>query len=315
MTSAVAVADPSPRARPRFVVPTGPVATGLAGAVCIAFSAIFVRLAHVSPATAAFFRCLDAIPVLWWLARRERRRYGLRVRRDRLLAFGAGALLAVDLVAWHRSIELVGAGLATVLANTQVVLVALLAWALLGERPSRRSAVAVPVVLVGVVLISGVAGGGAYGEDPVLGAAIASFSALAYSAFLLILRRGSRDLRHLAGPLLDVTVAATVVAGVVGLALGDLDLAPSLPATGWLGALALTSQVVGWLLITSSLPRLPAAQTSILLTVQPVGSVALGVLIFAEAPSAVQFAGVGVIIAGVLWSARRAPAAGRAGAT
>ena len=56
--------------------------------------------------------------------------------------------------------------------------------------------------------------------------------------------------------------------------------------------LALTSQVLGWLLITASLPRLPAALTSLLLTVQPIGSVALGALIFGESPTGLQLAGV-----------------------
>jgi drug/metabolite transporter (DMT)-like permease len=64
--------------------------------------------------------------------------------------------------------------------------------------------------------------------------------------------------------------------------------------------LALSSQVVGWLLISTSLPRLPAALTSVLLTVQPVGSVILGVIIFSEAPSAIQMAGVACIFSGIL---------------
>ena len=45
-------------------------------------------------------------------------------------------IFAADLTFWHYSIEAVGAGLATVLGNIQVVLVALLAWAVLGERPA-----------------------------------------------------------------------------------------------------------------------------------------------------------------------------------
>ena len=77
-----------------------------------------------------------------------------------------------------------------------------------------------------------------------------------------------------------------------GALIGEADLVPAWPAHGWLVVLAITSQVVGWLLISASLPRLPAAQTSLLLTLQPVGSVLLGVLIFAEAPSALQLVGV-----------------------
>src|SRR5215207_9975302 len=135
-----------------------PALSALGGAMAIAFSGILYRFADVSPETGAFFRCLYALPPLYLLARFEERRYGPRSRRSRVFAYAAGSFFAVDLIFWHHAIEAVGAGLATVLGNTQVVLVGLLAWVLLGERPSRRSLAAIPVVLVGVVLISGVVG-------------------------------------------------------------------------------------------------------------------------------------------------------------
>jgi drug/metabolite transporter (DMT)-like permease len=53
-----------------------------------------------------------------------------------------------------------------------------------------------------------------------------------------------------------------------------------------------------------SLPRLPAALTSLLLTVQPVGSVALGALIFAESPSGLQLVGVALVLVGLLTATR-----------
>jgi drug/metabolite transporter (DMT)-like permease len=146
-----------------------PVLAAVMGAMVIAFSAILVRLAEVSPATAAFFRCAYAVPPLLLLAWLERRRDGPRERRARLLGFGAGAFFAADLIFWHYSIDAVGAGLATVLGNIQVVLVALIAWVALGERPSNRVLGAIPIVFAGVVLISGAIGSGAYGDDPALG--------------------------------------------------------------------------------------------------------------------------------------------------
>jgi drug/metabolite transporter (DMT)-like permease len=63
--------------------------------------------------------------------------------------------------------------------------------------------------------------------------------------------------------------------------------------------------VVGWLLISVSLPRLPAALTSVLLTVQPVGSVILGVVLLGESPSAVQLLGVACIFSGVIVATAR----------
>lgn len=277
-----------------------PVLAALVGAFCIAFSGILFRVAHVSPATGAFFRCLWALPPLWWLARREDRRYGRRSPRARLLAAVAGAFFAVDLVAWHHGVEEVGAGLATVLGNLQVVLVGPIAWLLLKERPHARSLAAMPIALVGVVLISGAVGSGAYGRNPGLGVAYGIATALAYTGFLLTLRRGSADLRRVAGPLADATVVAALGSALLGLAFGELDLTPSLRAQRWLVLLALSSQALGWLVIAVSLPRLPAALTSVLLTLQPVLSVLFAAAILGEAPSALQLLGVAGVLAGLL---------------
>src|SRR5918911_1050594 len=135
-----------------------PVGAVLVGAVAIAFSGILFRLSHVSPSTGAFYRCVFALPPLWLLARREAR----ATRRATWLAWLAGAFFAADLILWHNAIEQVGAGLATVLGNTQVVLVGVFAWLLWRERPQNASLVAIPVVLLGVVLISGALEQGAY---------------------------------------------------------------------------------------------------------------------------------------------------------
>jgi drug/metabolite transporter (DMT)-like permease len=282
----------------------------IAGAGCIAFSAILVRFADVSPATAAVFRCLYALPALGVLALWERRRFGPRAPGQRRLALIAGLFFGADLVFWHYAIADVGAGLATVLGNVQVVFVALLAWFFLRERLAPRVQMAIPVALGGVVLISGVIGSGAYGRNPARGAIFGILTALAYSLFLLVLRQGNRDIRRPAGPLFDATLAGAVFSIVAGLVMGDLDVVPRWPSAGWLVVLALTSQVLGWLLISVSLPRLPAALTSVVLTLQPVGSVLLGMILLEETPSALQLSGVGIILGAVLiaTSGRRAEA-------
>jgi drug/metabolite transporter (DMT)-like permease len=272
----------------------------VAGALTIAFSAILVRLANVSPSTAAIFRCAYALPLLALLARREDRRFGPRPVAKRRLAWIAGVLLAADLISWHHSIEDVGAGLATVFANLQVVLVPLIAWLVLRERPPGRALATLPVVVAGVLLISGVLEHGAYGRYPQAGALFGLVTAITYAGFILVLRSGGTDLRRPAGPLFDATLSTTIAALIGGVALGEANLVPSWPAHGWLVLLALSSQVLGWLLITSSLPRLPAAQTSLLLTVQPVGSMVLGALLLAESPSSLQLAGVAIVLACVV---------------
>lgn len=295
------------------------VALGALGALAIAFSGIFVRLSGATPTTAAVFRCLYAVPVLALLARRENRFAGPRTMAQRRLSLAAGVAFAVDLVSWHYAIGAVGAGLATVLANVQVAIVGLVAWAVLGERPSRATMTAIPVMLFGVVLISGVIGADAYGDNPALGAVMGLVAAVAYSGFLLLLRSsnfadpgpatdeadrlrgtGANDQRHRAAALTDATMIGGLGAVLAGVVVGDLNLIPSWPAHGWLIAVALNSQVVGWLLISYALPRLPAVVTSVLLLLQPVGAVLLGIVLLDESPSLVQLGGVGLVLVGIV---------------
>ena len=58
--------------------------------------------------------------------------------------------------------------------------------------------------------------------------------------------------------------------------------------------------MLGWLLITIALPRVPAALASVLLTVQPVLSVVFAAILLDESPSAVQSLGIAVVISGIL---------------
>lgn len=280
----------------------------LAGALCIAFSGIFFRLSGVTPETGTVFRCLYALPVLGVLALAERRRDGPASAHAHLVGVCAGVFFAADLLTWHHAIVEVGAGLATVLANMQVVVVALVAWILLGERPSRGVAAAIPVMLAGVVLISGVVGAGAYGADPRLGVIFGTVAALSYAGYLLLVRYGNREGLRAATLLFDASATTTVVAALVGTIAGEFDPVPSWPAHGWLILVALTSQVAGYLLISFSLPRLPAALTSVILLAAPITTVAVGGILLGEAPSVFQFGGVGLILAGLaIANLRRRP--------
>ena len=277
-----------------------PVTTAVLGAACIASSGVLVRLADATPVTVAVFRCLYALPLLGALNHLESRRGGRLDLRSRRLAWIAGVFFALDLIFWHHAIAAVGAGLATVLGNLQVLIVGFAAWALLSERPHKTLFAAIPVVLVGVVLISGVVGHDAYGEDPGLGVVLGIATSIAYAAFILILREGSRDLARIAGPLFHATLVSFVVSLLYGVVTGELEARPEWPSHGWLALLALTAQVAGWLLISRSLPRLPAAITSVVLLLQPVGAMLLAGVILEESPGAAQLLGAGCILAGVV---------------
>lgn len=269
------------------------------GAACISFSGIFYRFADVSPSTGTVYRALFGLPLLALVGLAEWRRFGGLPAATIRLAAIAGLFFAGDLLLWHHAIEAVGAGLATVLGNLQVIIVGIVAWLFLGERPSRATLLALPVVLIGVVLISGAIGGDAYGADPALGVVLGLGTAVCYAGYLLVIRRGGRDPRRPAGPVAVATVFVALAATGVGLVGGDLDAAPAFESLVWLAILGVTSQSAGYLFISISLPRLPAVITSIILLAQPVMTVVLSIILLGEAPSVTQLLGVALVIGGI----------------
>jgi drug/metabolite transporter (DMT)-like permease len=289
-----------------------PVAAATAGAVCISSSAVLMKLASTaSPSVVAFGRCAFALPVLGALALRERRRGGSGTTpmppRSRWLARLAGVFLAADLILWSHTIAAIGAGLGTVVGNLEVLIISLLAWLVLGERPSRSLVLASPVMLAGLVLVGGLADTGgksrAYGTDPALGVGLGVGVAVLYAVYILMLRQATSPAgagTAVAAPLFEATAGAVAGSVLLGLVLGDVRLGPPWPALGWLVLLALTSQVLGWLLITVSMPRLAAGTIGALLLIQPAGSVALSYVILGERPSLLQLAGVALVLTGVV---------------
>jgi drug/metabolite transporter (DMT)-like permease len=283
----------------------------LVGVLTISFSAIFVRLAAVSPVTATFYRAAYALPilVLIWLAQRRADR---RSARERWLALASGLILAVDLALWHESIALVGAGLGTVVANVQVVFVGIAAWLLFGERITKSRVVTIVAVLGGVALTSGLARHDAYGSNPVAGVVIGLVAGVCYAAFILVYREANRTPGPASGPLMDSTIG--MVAGALACALVDRHFSFTVGRTAhvWLALLAVGSQVVGWLLIGQALPALPAVEMSILLLGQPIFTVLWGVVLFDERLSALQWLGCTIVLGGVATLSIRRPVPDRA---
>jgi drug/metabolite transporter (DMT)-like permease len=299
---------------PRRTMP--PAAAAIAGAACISSSAVLMRLADTSASITALGRCAFALPVLGALALAERKRGTPPLpSRSRWLARVAGLFLAGDLILWSHAITAIGAGLGTVVTNLQVLIISLLAWLILGERPRRSLVLASPVMLTGLALVGGLGGLGgprAYGTDPALGVVYGIGVAILYAIYILMLRqatsargtrpgpRGEGTRTAVAGVLFEATIGATAGSAAGGFALHDFHLGHAWPTLGWLVLLALTSQVLGWLLITVSMPQLPAGMIGALLLVQPAGSVALSYVILGERPSALQLLGVALVLAGLL---------------
>jgi drug/metabolite transporter (DMT)-like permease len=265
---------------------------------------VLVTLARTESVPVVVYRCGLALPLLAVLAAVEQRRRGPRPLASRGYAVLAGLFLSVDLVLFNHTIADVGAGVSTVIGSLYVPFVAILAWVVLGERPGRRYLTALPVMLVGLVLVSGLAGAGGTALRPAAGLTTGIAASAAYACFLLILRHAAGQAGHVAGQLFDATAGTAAGALLLGLVFGGMDLAVPVRSLVWLVLLALLVQTAGWLLITSSLPRLPAAVSSLMLLVQPAAAIVLAAVILGERPTLVQVAGAVLVCGGVLTMAK-----------
>ena len=133
-----------------------------------------------------------------------------------------------------------------------------------------------------------------------LGVFYGVLTALAYAAALVVLRLSRARSPDTAGVsvLWSLTLGAAVVTGLVAASQGVA--APAgWPADGWLLLLALGSQTAGWLLLTSSIHRLPAAATSVALLLQPVLALLWGWLLLGEPLGLPQLFGAAIVLTGV----------------
>ena len=278
----------------------------LAGAVTISFSPVLYVYSDTNPSTGAFFRMLYALPALALLAYLVRKA-DTRSSRTRWTAFGAGLILAPDMLSYHSSMIFIGIGIATLIGNSQVIIVTLASWKLFGEKPNPAILLSLPVVIIGLALISGFADPEPYGEDPVKGVIFGMMAAFFYSSFLIVFRYSNRELAPSSSVQLDATAGAALGLLVLGLlplssvAIEPLELQPTWPGHGWLILLALLCQVAGWLAIAHALPRLPAAHTSFAILLQPVLTLIWGYFILhQEGYSQNQAIGVFLVLVAIV---------------
>ncbi|PIR23326.1 MAG: hypothetical protein COV44_03335 [Deltaproteobacteria bacterium CG11_big_fil_rev_8_21_14_0_20_45_16] len=268
------------------------------GALLISTAPIFVKFVpDMNPTTIGLYRALFSLPfllALWLLAPRPK----LSGRAWVFIAL-AGLSFAFDLFVWHRAIFSVGAGAATVLANTQIFYLSLLALIFLKEKLSLLYIVASVLAFSGVALMANFHLGDLISADYKLGIFLGLLGGFFYSIFTFSLRK-----IQAAGPWYRSGQVLGLVCILTAAALGLVsyfDQALRLPIGNewaYLLGLAIIPQVIGWALISYGLKSLPLAQSGILLLLQPVFSVILGIILFQEVLNQWQLIGVLLTITG-----------------
>ena len=278
----------------------------VAGAILISFAAVFVPILEVPPTSSAFYRTLVGGLVLSaaMLARR------LPWRPDRGLfavLSVAGLLFALDLAFWHRSILYLGPGLSTLLANFQVFVLAFAGILIFKEALRPTLVVGILLALSGLLLIVGLDWEGLsvnYRRGVVLGL----LTALCYGAYVLALRRARVTAGRMhESPMGDVAIASFSSAFFlffIAVGNGESLAIPNLLEAGLLLGYGLVTQVAGWVLISSSLAKLPASRVGLVLLIQPTFAYLWDVLFFARAVSTYEALGAGLALTGIYLGSR-----------
>ena len=278
---------------------TRPVVMVLAGAFMISFSSVWVALADVAPATSAFYRVFFGSIFLFIaaLATGEIRRIGRPAPLPYLLC---GLAFALDLFCWHQSIRGVGPGLATILGNFQVFLMAFCGFMLFGEKLTYRFLFSLPLAICGLLLVVGW-NWQTLSPGYRAGLLFGLLTAIFYTAYLLSLLRiqARRESSTRFIPLLLVSCFSSLFLGADVLLTSATFRLPTLTSALSLMALGLFSQTVGWILIATAMPRIPASLTGLVLLLQPSLSFLWDVLFFSRPTSATSWLGVTITLAAI----------------
>lgn len=270
-----------------------------AGAACISFSAVFVRLCTVEPEVSTFYRLLFGTLTLSVIS--FFRRESLVAPRGVYLFLGAAAVLfCLDLIFWHHCIYLLGPGLATITANFHVFFMAPAGLLLFKERLSAGLLVGLPLALTGLILLVGITGG-SIPPDALNGLGAGLTASFWYAGYVLVLRQSQHLPRRLS-PLGSITVITLTCTAIMALALpamGKSFAIPDLHNGVILLVYGVFCQAFGWLFLTLGLPRLPASLGGPVMLLQPGLAFVWDVLFFGRPLTAASLIGAGVALAGI----------------
>ncbi|MGH8399047.1 MAG: DMT family transporter [Gammaproteobacteria bacterium] len=281
----------------------------IAGAVMISFSAVFVKLVTVSPATSAFYRMLFGGLILLGIVMWRRERVRLKPAAVAMLVLAA-VFFALDLSVWHRSILYVGPGVATLLANFQVFVLAAAGVIVFRERLTWFQMGSIPLAILGLVLLVGT-DWSSFSAGYQLGVILGLVTALCYGGYLLTLRR-ARVAETVGSPFVTITVISLATAVLLALAMWPEHASFVIPTwkdAGWLIAYGVFGQVLGWVLISSSIHKVRTSQVGLILLLQPVCAFVWDVLFFGRRFTMVEIAGAVLALAAIyLGSVKRSAA-------
>ena len=282
----------------------------LAGAVAVVSTAsILIRLAQAEGASSLTIAAVRLglaaailAPFAWLRAGREIMRLG---RRELGLCLLSGLFLAMHFWTWISSLEYTSVASSAALVTTNPLWVGLASAVLLREHPAPAALAGIALTVAGSVLIFAADSGAseAAATNPLLGNALALIGAISASGYLLVGRALRTRISLTAYVWLAYAVAAMLLGAALAASCTSLLALPA-PAWGLMVLLAIGPQLVGHTAFNWAVRRLTATFVAIAILGEPVGAALLAWFFFEEGFTALQLAGLVLLLAGIFVAAR-----------
>jgi drug/metabolite transporter (DMT)-like permease len=256
----------------------------------VSFAAILIRLCTVPSAVIAAYRLAFASLILLpFFLRRTR---GLRITRRQVgLCALSGFFLSIHFLSWIESLKLTSVASSVVLVTTSPIFASAFAWLALGERLSRRTALAILICFAGSFIIG--RGDFGPGTESLRGDIYALLGAASAGAYFTLGRTLRRDLGHIEYAFLTYSASAVMLlAWALGRGYAMSGFGPV--NFVWFFLLAAGPQVFGHTSLNWALRYLPASRVTVFVLGEPIGSALLAWLFFKEVP------GYSVLVGGLL---------------
>jgi drug/metabolite transporter (DMT)-like permease len=268
-----------------------PVFNVLCGAFAISFSPVFVKLAQVPASTSAFYRVFFGSLILFICAAATKEWEKMKIF-GWIICLLTGFIFAIDLFFWHQAILFIGPGLSTLLGNFQVFILAAVGTIFLKEKLRPRFVVAIPLALLGLCFIVGL-DWSERGPEYKIGIFFGVLTAILYSIFLLLMRKiQTEHQKSHFFVLLLISVFSSIFLSIEMVSSDTSFAIPDATSLFALLGLGIIGQTFGWVLIATSMPKIKASFTGLILLLQPTLAFIWDVLFFARPTDMLNWSGV-----------------------
>lgn len=257
-----------------------PIFIMMLGAITISLSGVYVKLVDVTPSVSAFYRMFFGSIMLLFIVAFQKKRYW---HSWKYFTFSiiSGLAIAYNLIIWHKAILYVGPGLATILGNFQVFIMAFFGFLLFKEQLTFRFLFAILLAIAGLFLMVGMDWNQASSSYQ-LGIYFGLGTAVSYATYLLFLRIIQVMDQPLSAitNLCIITVIATITLFLIAVSNQESLSIPNLHSWIYLLCYGFFSQVIGWGIIAYAISRVKASLAGFILLIQPALTFVWDILFF-----------------------------------